>query len=139
MTELPERFRITRNIIGDPLNTLPILPKYPEPFRPNGCYTLERKTYIDDVHPGDFLWPVKRDLMHQFMMIHQDGFAWSDSEGGHFREDFFPPIEIPTVPHKPWVVRNMPIPPGIYKNVCDLIQRKIDAGVFEPSNSSYRS
>ena len=139
MTELPERFRITRNILGDPLDTIPTLPKHPEPFRPHGRYTLERKEYIDKAHPGDFLWPVERDLMHQFMMMHQDGFAWSDSERGHFKEDFFPPIEIPTVPHKPWVVRNIPIPPGIYKNVCDLIQRKIDAGVFEPSNSSYRS
>jgi hypothetical protein len=46
---------------------------------------------------------------------------------------------MPTVAHKPWVVRNMPISPGIYKNVCELIQRKIDAGVFKPSNSSYRS
>src|SRR5258705_3098609 len=73
--------------------------------------------------------------MHQFMMIHHDGFAWSDEERGHFREDFFPPVEMPTVAHKPWVVRNMPIPPGIYKKVCKLIQRKINAGVFEPSNS----
>src|SRR5258708_19590941 len=77
--------------------------------------------------------------MHQFMMVHHDGFAWSDEERGHFREDFFPPVEIPTVAHKPWVIRNMPIPPGIYKNICELIQRKINAGVFEPSNSSYRS
>lgn len=41
MTELPERFRITRNILGDPLETLPILPKHPEPFRPYGRYTLK--------------------------------------------------------------------------------------------------
>jgi hypothetical protein len=139
MAELPERFRIVRNILGDPLETLPTLPKHPGPFRSHGRYTLERKEYIDNAHPGDFLWPIERDLMHQFMMIHQDGFAWSDSERGHFKEDFFPPVEIPTVAHKPWVVRNIPIPPGIYKNVCELIQRKIDAGVFEPSNSSYRS
>jgi hypothetical protein len=72
-------------------------------------------------------------------MLHHDGFAWSDAERGHFREDFFPPIEIPTIPHKPWAVRNMPIPPGIYKEVCELLKKKIDAGVFEPSNSSYRS
>ena len=117
MTELLERFRITRNILGDPLETLPILPKNPGPFRPNSHYTLERKLYIDNAHPGDFLWPVKHDLMHQFMMIHQDGFAWSDSERGHFKEDFFLPIEIPTVSHKPWVVRNMPIP---IRKICPI-------------------
>jgi hypothetical protein len=36
-------------------------------------------------------------------------------------------------------MRNIPIPPGIYNQVCELIKRKIDAGVFEPSNSSYHS
>jgi hypothetical protein len=77
--------------------------------------------------------------MHHFMTLHQDGFAWNDSERGHFREDFFPPVEIPTIAHEPWVLRNIPIHPGLYKEVCRLIQNKIDAGVFEPSNSSYRS
>ncbi len=46
---------------------------------------------------------------------------------------------MPTIAHKPWAVRNIPIPPGIYDHVCSLLKRKIDAGVFEPSNSSYRS
>ena len=32
-------------------------------------------------------------------MIHQDAFAWDDSERGHFREDFFLPVEIPTIRH----------------------------------------
>jgi hypothetical protein len=77
--------------------------------------------------------------MHHFMCLQQDGFAWNDSQRRHFREDFFPPVEMPTVPHKPWIVRNLPIPPGIYPQVCKEIQRKIDAGIYEPSNSSYRS
>ena len=72
-------------------------------------------------------------------MAHQDGFAWEDSERGHFREDFFSPIDIPVVPHTPWVQRNIPIPPGLYQEVCRLVKNKIDAEVFEPSNSSYRS
>ena len=46
---------------------------------------------------------------------------------------------MPVVEHKPWVLCNMPIPPGIYKDVCKIIQTKIDAGVYECSNSSYRS
>jgi hypothetical protein len=73
------------------------------------------------------------------MMLHQDGFAWNNSERNHFRKDFFPPIDIPVIAHTPWVLCNIPIPPGIYDEVCHIIQKKLDAGVFEPSNSSYRS
>ena len=136
--ELPDKFRIIRNIIGDPLKDLPELNTHPPPFRPLGRYTQERKEFFDKNHKG-FLLEEERALLHYFMMVHQDAFAWNDSERGHFREDFFPPIDMPVVPHKPWVQKNIPIPPGLYDEVCNIIQRKIDAGVFEPSNSSYRS
>ena len=36
-------------------------------------------------------------------------------------------------------VQNIPIPHGIYKEVCRIIQKKIEAGVYEPSNVSYQS
>ena len=72
-------------------------------------------------------------------MLHQDGFAWNDTERGHFREDFFLLIDMPVVPHKPCVLRNIPIPPGIYDDVCEAICRKLQAGTFEPSNSSYHT
>jgi hypothetical protein len=73
------------------------------------------------------------------MMIHNDAFAWKTSERGHFREDFFFPVNIPVVPHKPWIQCNIPISPGLYDELCKLVKQKMDAGVFEPSNSSYRS
>jgi hypothetical protein len=136
--ELPDKFRIIRNIVGDPLADLPILDPNPPDYKPCGRYTADRKAIFDKNNPG-FLLEEERKLLHYFMMVHQDAFAWNDTERGHFREDFFPPIEIPVVPHTPWVQRNIPIPPGIYDEVCQLLQRKIDAGVFEPSNSSYRS
>ena len=86
-----------------------------------------------------FLLAEERKLLHYFMMVHQDAFAWNDTKRGHFREDFFPPIEMPVVPHQPWVQKNIPIPPGIYDEVCQALQWKIEAGVMEPSNASYRS
>ena len=138
-TELPSRFRITREVKGDPLKDMPTLPTRPPPYKPTGRYTEQRKAVIDQAHPGDFLLPEERALMHHFMCLQHEGFAWTDLERGHFREDFFPPIEIPTIPHKPWTQRNIPIPPGIYEEVCKVIRRKLDAGVYEPSNSSYRS
>jgi hypothetical protein len=137
--DLPEKFRIVRNIQGDPLESLPILDPNPPPFAPAGRYTEERRDIIDQAHSGDFLWTAERNLMHDFMLKNRDAFAWSDSERGKFREDFFPPVDMPTIPHTPWVQRNMPIPPGIYNEVCKVIRTKIAAGVYEPSNSSYRS
>ena len=136
--ELDDKFRIVRNIVGDPLEDLPSLDPNPPKYTPTGRYTQERKDLFDKANSG-FLWPAERDLLHHFMMLHEDGFAWNDSERGHFREDFFPPVEMPVIPHTPWVQRNIPIPPGIYDEVCRIIKKKMDAGVFEPSNSSYRS
>src|SRR5271156_3382167 len=137
--ELPAKFRIKREIIGDPLADMPKLLTNPPEFEPMGRYTLARKEKMDDVHKGDFLSGEEKKLMHHFMCVQNEGFAWEDMERERFREDSFPPIDIPIVPHKPWVLKNIPIPPGIYPEVCRIIKSKMEAGVYEPSNSSYRS
>lgn len=138
-SELPSKFRILRNIKGNPLTDLPNLDPNPPSFKPIGQYTRDQMDKIDQVHKGDFLWPEERKLLHHFMMLQNQAFAWDDNERGRFREDFFPPVEMPVVEHKPWVLRNIPIPPGKYQEICAIIKKKIDAGVYEPSNLSYRS
>ena len=55
--DLPDKFRIIRDIKGDPLDTLPKLNRNPRDFVPTGRYTEERKAQFDKVHSGDFLWP----------------------------------------------------------------------------------
>lgn len=137
--DLPEKYRIIRDIKGDPLENMPVLNPKPPDFKPTGRYTQERKEAMDAQHGGDFLWPEERKLMHHVIMEQEKAFAWDDSERGSFRTDFFPPIEMPVVEHKPWVYRNIPIPAGIYPEVCKIVQKKLDAGVYEPSNASYRS
>ena len=52
---LPDKFRIVRNIIGNPLKDLPTLPTDAPKFKPTGCYTQERKDKFDEAHPG-FPW-----------------------------------------------------------------------------------
>jgi hypothetical protein len=37
------------------------------------------------------------------------------------------------------VEHNFLIPLGIYEDVCAIVQKKLAAGIYEPSNSSYRS
>src|SRR6202789_1576358 len=139
VADLPNQFCIIRKITGNPLVDMPNLNPRPPPFSPTPRYSLQHKAIIDKNHPGDFLWPKERLLMHDFIRNHDTGFAWTDNERGSFRPDFFPPLEFPIIPHTPWVERNIPIPPGIYEEVCDIIKKKLEAGVYEHSNSSYRS
>ena len=77
--------------------------------------------------------------MHQLVAKQNKAFAQDDTEQGKFKEEFFPPVEIPTVAHISWVEKPFRIPPVIYEEVCKIIKRKIDARVYEPSNSSYQS
>ena len=139
LTELPKEFRLKREIRGDPLKDMPGLSAKPSDYSPTKRYTFERKEIIDKIHEGDFLWLEERKLLHHFMMVQDEAFAWDDSERGTFRHDFFPPVEFPLVEHKVWVERSIPIPRGQLEMVCKLIKEKIEAGVYEPSNASYRT
>ena len=139
MQELPLKFRILRDIEGNPLAEMPALSPNPPDFEPVGRYTQARKEQFDKQHKGDFLLAEERKLLHHFMMQQSYGFAWDDTERGQFKEDFFPPIDIPTVPHKPWVLKNIHMPPGLCTEICRIIRSKLEAGVYEPSNSSYGS
>jgi len=136
--DLPQKFRIVQEIKGDSLKNIPVLNPNPGDFVPKGRYTLERKEHMDKVHGQDFLSPEELKLVHHLIAEQNEAFAWDDSEHGSFREDFFPPVQIPVIPHKPWVLKNIPIPPGIREEVCRIIKTKEAAGVYEPSNSSYR-
>ena len=136
---LPERFRITREIVGDPLQEIPKLPEHPPEFEPRGHYTLERKEKLDMAHEEGFLWPEERKLMHWLIGEQNEAFVWDDTERGKFKKEYFPPVEIPTVAHIPWVEKPFRIPPAIHEEVSKMIKRKIDVGVYEPSNSFYWS
>nr|GAT43393.1 predicted protein [Mycena chlorophos] len=138
-TELPDKYRIRREIKGDPLAGMPALkPKPPKYAERRGRYTRERMEDMERRH-GGFLLRQELDLLHDLVFQHQDAFAWTDAERGSFRHDFFPPIEFPLVEHETWVERSIPIPRGQLEEFCRTIKNKIDAGVYEPSNASYRS
>lgn len=134
----PEEFRIVREIKGDPLEGMPILSEKPPEFEPIGRYTQERKDWFDGEHK-EFWLPEERKLMHHFMSLQNAAFAWEESERGSFRSDFFEPVKIPTIPHEPWVLRQGPIAPFLFEPLCEMMRSKIASGVWEPSNSSYRS
>ena len=77
---LPDKYRIIRDIKGDPLENMPILNPKPPDFVPTGRYTQERMKTMDKVHKGDFLWPEERKLVHHVIMEQEKAFAWDDSK-----------------------------------------------------------
>ena len=65
--------------------------------------------------------------------------AWTEAEKGRFRDEYFAPVRIPVVEHVPWAHKNLPIPPGLLDEVTKLFKEKIAAGMYERSDTSYRS
>ena len=45
-----------------------------------------------------------------------------ETEKGRLKEEYFAPVVIPTIEHVPWVLKNIPIPPGIYDQVVKIIK-----------------
>ena len=135
---LPEEFRIVRRQHPDPLSDIPVLPTHPPDFTPGLRYTQDRKD-AHNANPTGFLWPEEEKLVHYLIKAQENAFAWEETEKGRFDAKYFDPIIIPTIEHVPWIFKNIPIPPGIYDEVLKVIREKIAAGVYEESNSSYRS
>ena len=92
-----------------------------------------------EVNKDRFLWPEEEKLVHHLIKVHEYAFAWTEEEKGRFSDEYFDPVVIPTIEHVPWVLKNIPIPRGIYEQVIEVLKNKIQAGVYEPSSSSYRS
>jgi hypothetical protein len=91
------------------------------------------------IFQNTFLWPEEQKLAAHVLMNNELALAWNESEKGHFKDEYFPPVVIPTIEHTPWVHHQPPIPPGIRDEVINLIKSKIASRVYEASNSLYQS
>jgi hypothetical protein len=87
----------------------------------------------------DFLWPEELKLLQYVLQLNELGLAWTEEEKGRFRDDYFSPVKIPVIEHVPWIHKNIPIPYGILDDVIQIFKDKLAAGVYEPSDASYRS
>lgn len=134
----PEDARVHRRIPEDPLLSLPPLTPYPPTFLPGERLTEERLEEMN-INPDGFLWPEEEKLFQHILRVNEKTLAFEEGHRGTFREDYFTPYIIPVVKHEPWEFVNIPIPPGIKDKVIALLKEKISAGVYEPSQSSYRS
>lgn len=133
----PEDARVIRKFPEDPLKTLPPLPTNPPEFVPGERLTLERLKMMN-INDG-FLWPEEEKLFEYIFKLNEHTLAFEEVHRGTFREDYFSPYIIPVVPHVPWEHKNIPIPPGIKKDVLELLKEKMAAGVYEASQASYKS
>ncbi|KAG2346603.1 hypothetical protein BDR05DRAFT_1047942 [Suillus weaverae] len=137
-TTMPAHARIIRKLPEDPLLSLPSLSPTPPAFIP--CKRLTQE-HMDDlgVFSNKFLWPEERKLAAQVLSNNEVALAWDETEKGRFRDNYFPPVIIPTIEHIPWTHRQPPIPPSIKEEVLKLIKSKIASGIYKPLNSSYQS
>ncbi|GBE85404.1 Retrovirus-related Pol polyprotein [Sparassis crispa] len=109
-----------------------------------GAFQIEHEAVVhgyeyEKVDNDGFLWEEEVKLFDHILYLHEQAFAWDESEKGKFSDEYFKPIRIPYQQHVPWALRNIPLLPGIREQVIQVIRDKIASGVYEPSNSSYRS
>ena len=137
-TKIPSHMKVHRKLPEDPLQTLPPLPFYPPEFYPTPKVSMERMTSlaIDD---NDELLPEEKKLLKHVLVRNERSIAFSEQERGTFRSDYFSDYKMPVVDHLPWQDKNMPLPQGYKDEIIRLLKEKIDAGVYEEAQSSYRS
>src|SRR5215470_9244684 len=134
----PQEAMVHRQFPNNPLANLPTLPKHPPEFTPTAKLTDERMKAIDINRKG-FLWPEEEKLFKHILALNEASVAFIEEDRGTFKKSYFSDYIIPTIPHIPWNFKNIPIPPGIKEDVIKLLKDKIRAGVYEPSQASYRS
>src|SRR6266481_6395693 len=134
----PEDARVTRQFPEDPLLSLPYLTPTPPEFVPTTKFTQELMDGLE-INTTGFLSSEEEKLFEHVMAINEEALCFAEADRGTFKESYFSPYIIPTVPHVPWEYRNIPIPPGIRDKVIEVFKHKISAGVYEPSQSSYQS
>ena len=136
-TTMPEYAKVKRQFPEDPLLSLPILDPHPKEFHPGERLTKERLEEIG-VMNNNFLWEEERKLAAAVLLANETAIAWCEGEKGRFRDDYFSPVIFPVIKHIPWCKKNRPTPPAVREKMAELVRKKVEAGVYKPSQSSYR-
>ncbi len=137
-TTFPEEARVRRTIPQNPLLTLATLPTNPPDFQSTERLTEERMKELN-VNQDNFLWPEEEKLFKHVLKLNEQTLPYEEKDRGTFSQEYFSDYIMPVVEHTPWEYKNIPIPPGIRQKVIEFLKSKIEAGVYEASQSSYRS
>ena len=116
---MDEKYCITHLLLDNPLARLVPLSTHPLDFTPGKCL-IQECTNTLDLDPIKWLWPKELKLICWIVCKHKKAFSWDPVEQDRFNERYFPPIKILTVPHTPWVLWNIPIPPSMW-TVSELL------------------
>jgi transposase InsO family protein len=135
---MPEDVKVQRTYPEDPLKNLPPLPNYAPAFMPTKRITQERMDKLAIDENPDLLEEEKR-LLKYILVLNERGIAFDEDERGTFRRDYFSDYQIPVTAHVPWADKNIPLPPGQREEIIRMLKEKIAAGVYEKTQSSYRS
>lgn len=73
------------------------------------------------------------------LLKNEEALVWTEEEKGGFDERYIPPVRIPVVDHKPWQDKNIHLPVRTREKVIAFLREKIESGLYERSQSSYRS
>ena len=132
-----EEIRVRREIPFDPMLSLIKLPTHPPEFVPTKRLTSERMAELQ-VNKNGFLWAEEEKLMKFILQTHETTLPYEEKDRGTLSQEYFSDYIMPVVPHVPWVFKNIPIPPGLFDEVVDVLKKKMEAGVYEHSQASYR-
>ena len=135
---MPEDAKVRRTFPEDPLKNLPVLSMNPPEFVPTSKITQERMDSLGIDNNPDMTMVEKRLLKH-LIVLNERSIAFEDNERGTFRRDYFSDYQIPVIEHVPWVDKNIPLPPGHREEIIRILKERIEAGVYEKAQSSYRS
>jgi hypothetical protein len=100
-SSFPEDCYIHQIIPEDPLLTLPILSPKPPEFTPTKKISAERLKILK-INETGYLLPEEEKLFKHIMILNEEAIAFEDVERGTFKESYFSPYIIPTIPHVPW-------------------------------------
>ena len=136
--QFPEDMKVHRQFPEDPIHNLPTLPYHPPEFIPTTKVTSERMDSLKIDENTDLLMEEKK-LLQRVITLNGRSIAFDEKERGTFKSSYFSDYKMPVMEHLPWQDKNMPIPPGYRDEIIRLLKEKIDAGVYEEAQSSYRS
>jgi hypothetical protein len=98
---LLEDFYCIHYIPKDPLLSLVPLPRLPPNFMPGIHLTQERLKALQ-LNAHNFLHMEELKLLQHILKLNEAGLAWTEEEKGHFKDNYFSPVKIPTIEHIPW-------------------------------------